>query len=130
MLSIKKTLSKLLDASRPQLLYSGSFTNGSVTLSKAVSNYKRIILVYKDNDGTTFTREVINDKANSFVTCCESIRITGESYFKAMLIQFNGTTMASSYNRQGTRSAAPTQGTFITLQKVYGCTNLVGGGTA
>lgn len=125
-LEVCNKLSEIIGLFDCDVLYDGSFTTGSATLQKSVTNYKKIIVVYADNDGSLFTRQVINNNAN-FSTCCESLRVTGAQYAKGMIINVSGTSMSSSYNRQSAGSATPTQGTYITVKKVYGCRTIVGG---
>ena len=126
MVDVKKLLTKLVDMFTCELIYDGSFTNGTTSLSKSVTNYKRIKILYTDNDGTTMTREVINNNSN-VATYCESVRVTGEMYLKSMIVDLTGSTMKSTYNRQKAGTASPTQGSYITVKKIYGYRSLVGG---
>lgn len=126
-LDLKEWIAKITDHFCCDLLYSGSFSSGTITLSKSVANYKRLIVVYSDNDGSKFTKEVIHDKAATFPFVCESIRPTGVLYVKAMIVNASGTSMTMAYNRQSAGGGTPASGTYITISKIYGCTSIVGG---
>lgn len=103
-----------------ELIYSGSFTTGTTTLQKSVVNYVKIVIVYEDNDSTTHTKVVITDKALSFTTVCSVLRVTGMDYKKGIIVSFNGTSMNVQSNKQGAGTATPTDGSYITIKKVYG----------
>lgn len=126
MLDVKKLFTKTLDMFRCDLIYDGSYTSGSASLSKSVATYKRIKILYIDNDNTTHTKEIINNNGN-FTAICDVVRITGEGYWKNMIIDFSGSSMWSSYNRQKAGTATPTSGTYVTVKKIYGYRSLVGG---
>ena len=126
MLDIKKTLAKLLNNCTCDLLYNGSST-GTVSLSKSVANYNKIIVCYADNDGTIFTKEIINNGSAVFSVCFESVRVTGSTYLKNYLGHFDGANLVKSYNKQWALGGTPTDGNYIYIKKVYGCKNIVGG---
>lgn len=126
MLDVKKTLAKLLNGFTCDLLYSGSST-GNLTLSKAINNYERLIFVYRDNDNTKFTKEIITNGINSVAFCLDSLRVTGATYHKNYIGVINGATITKSFNRQSAGTATPTEGSYIYIEKVYGCKNIVGG---
>lgn len=123
MLDVKKLLAKILDNTTYDLLYNGS-TTGNVTLSKSVANYKRLVVVYKDNDGTRLTKEIIHNNATTFATCFESVRVTTVTYIKAYLGTFNGKTLTKGFNRQSANSGTPTEGNYIYIERIYGCKSI------
>ena len=125
--SLKEWMTRVTNAFNCDLLYSGSFTSGTVNISKAISNYKKLIIVYSDNDGALHTKSVVTNNAANITTILDVLRLTGTNYNKSMIVSLGAGTMSSSYNRQQAGTAAPTQGTYITVQKVYGCTTIVGG---
>ena len=126
-LKMKEWIAKVTSLADCDLLYSGSLNNGgSVQLSKSVTNYKKIIIVAKDNDGVYKTFEHINNKASSFATYCDYTRLYGAWYCKSAYIAFNGTTMTMTKCGQAYFSGQA-QGDYVTVEKVYGCKHIVGG---
>ena len=125
-MNLKALLVKILDSLTCDLLYSGTFTSGTVALNKPVGDYKKLIIVYHDNDGTKHTRSVITDSATALITYITASRIYTAWYAKGMILSFSGATMTASSNAQAYFSTVAS-GTYITIDKVYGCTSIVGG---
>lgn len=101
------------------LLYTGSFTAGSITLNDDVKNYWRIAVTANDNDDTIKTFNVINNYAN-FYTYLDFQRITGTWYGKTMIATFNGKTMTANNNKQAYFSAVSSEGAYVTVKSIYG----------
>lgn len=101
------------------LLYTGSFTAGSITLNDDVKNYWRIAVTANDNDGSIKTFNVINNYAN-FYTYLDFQRITGAWYGKTMIATFNGKTMTANSNREVHFSTVTSDGTYVTVKSIYG----------
>lgn len=126
-LDLKELIEKLVNNCTCDLLYDGS-TTGSLTLSKSVANYKKLIVVYRDNDNVLHTREVVHNGTQAFFTCFDSIRPTGTLYVKAYIGYFDGIYLTKHYNRQSAGAGAPAEGDFIYINKIYGCKSIVGWG--
>ena len=101
------------------LLYTGSFTAGSITLNDDVKNYWRIAVTANDNDGSIKTFNVINNYTD-FYTYLDFQRITGAWYGKTMIATFNGKTMTANNNKQAYFSAVTSEGTYVTVKSIYG----------
>ena len=127
MLDLKALLSKILNNLTCDLIYNGSFTTGNISLTNSIANYKSLIFVYKDNDDVRHTKRIVTNNASSINVILDVVRVTGAAYLKAMLVNINGTTMQSGFNRQWA-SNTPTQGSYVILEKIYGCTSVAVGG--
>lgn len=101
------------------LLYTGSFTTGSITLNDDVKNYWRIAVTANDNDGSVKTFNVINDYAN-FYTYLDFQCVTGAWYVKTMIVTFDGKTMTANSNKQAYFSTVSSEGTYVTVKSIYG----------
>lgn len=135
-LTVKEQIAKILrwinaatDYFNCDQLCSGSYTSGTVTLSKSIANYKKLFIVARDNDGYRKTFVLINNGASSIVTYLDFVRITGAWYAKSMLLSFNGKTVSIQYNCQAHASGTGS-GSYVYLEKIYGCRLIAGGGTA
>ena len=126
MLDLKSLLAKLLYSLTCDLIYNSSFTTGTASLTKSIANYSSLIFVYTDNDGVRFTKRIVTDKSSSLQGILDVVRVTSAIYVKAMLFNINGQTLTASFNRQWA-SNTPTQGSYVTLKKVYGCHSIGGG---
>lgn len=129
MLDVKALLAKITDSLICDLLYNSSFTTGTASLTKSIANYNSLIFVYTDNDGVKHTKRIVTNKSSSVDGILDVVRVTGAVYVKTMVFNINGQTLTASCNRQWA-SNTPTQGSYVTLKKVYGCHSIGGGGTA
>lgn len=125
----KNDLKAILDEVLPlpplcELIYSGSFSTGTATLSKSIANYAKLIVVFSDNDGCLYTDTVINNKASSLTTMFTALRVTGVDYKKCMIVSFSGASMTVTFHKQGAGTATPTDGTYMTINKIYGVKSL------
>lgn len=107
------------------LLYNGSFTTGTASLTDGINNYYKIKIIANDNDNTLKTFEIMNEKANSFSTYLDFGRIAGGWYAKCMVVTFNGSSMTENYNKQAYFSTITAEGTYVTVKKVYGYKQIV-----
>ena len=129
-LKLKEWMEKVMRLADSDLLYSGSLTRGgSVQLSKSITNYKKIIIVAKDSDGVSKTFEHIHNNATSFGTYCDFTRLVSAWYVKSAYLLFDNQTLRMAYCGQAYFSSQA-QGNYVTIEKVYGCKHIVGGGTA
>ena len=126
MLDVKALLAKITDSLICDLLYNSSFTTGTASLTKSIANYNSLIFVYTDNDGVKNTKRIVTNKSSSVNGILDVVRVTGAVYVKTMVFNINGQTLTASYNRQWA-SNTPTQGSYVTLKKVYGCHSIGGG---
>ena len=126
-LDLKAWVNKITDFCTCDLLFNGSLNNGETKqLSASIANYKRIIIVAHDSDGARKTFEVINENASSFFTYCDFTRLYSGWYSKSAMVTFNGTSMTMTKCGQAYFSSQA-QGNYVTIDKVYGCKNIVGG---
>lgn len=127
MLDLKALLAKILNCLTCDLLYDGSFTSGTLTLTSAIANYKSLIFVYQDNDGVLHTQQVITNNASVGDFILDVVRVTGAPYLKNMIININGNVLTCNFNRQWS-STTPTTGNYVIINKVYGCKGVVANG--
>lgn len=127
MLDLKALLAKILNCLTCDLLYDGSFTSGTLTLTNTIANYKSLIFVYTDNDGVLHTQQVIINNASNRNFILDVTRVTGVAYLKNMIININGSVLTSNTNRQWAGNT-PTTGNYVILNKVYGCKGVVSNG--
>ena len=125
---IKALIAKIINLFTCDLIYNGSFTSGNVNLAKSIANYKKLIIVYTDNDGCTHTKTIVTNNANSVSIILDVLRVTGAWYLKCMTVALLNAGMNSSSNKQCSGSNTPTSGAYITIKKIYGCKNIIGGG--
>lgn len=102
------------------LIYNGSFSTGTTSLTNSVNNYNKIKILAIDNDGILKTFEIINENSNTFSTYLDFGRIAGGWYAKCMVVAFNGTSMTETSNKQAYFSTISAEGTYVTVKKVYG----------
>lgn len=102
------------------LIYNGSFTTGTTSLVDNVSNYKKIKIIANDNDNVLKTFEIMNENSNAFSTYLDFGRIAGGWYAKCMVVAFDGTSMTERFNKQAYFSDISAEGTYVTVEKVYG----------
>lgn len=102
------------------LIYNGSFTTGTTSLVDNVSNYKKIKIIANDNDNVLKTFEIMNENSNAFSTYLDFGRIDGGWYAKCMVVAFDGTSMTERFNKQAYFSDISAEGTYVTVEKVYG----------
>lgn len=127
MLDLKALLVKILNCLTCDLLYDGSFTSGTLTLTNAIANYKSLIFVYQDNDDVLHTQQVITNNASGGNFILDVVRVTGAPYLKNMIININGNVLTCKINRQWA-STTPTTGNYVIINKVYGCKGVVANG--
>lgn len=127
MLDLKALLAKILNCLTCDLLYSGSFTSGTLTLTNAIANYKSLIFVYQDNDGVLHTQQVITNNTSGGDFILDVVRVTGAPYLKNMVININGKVLTCNFNRQWA-GTTPTTGNYVIINKVYGCKGIVSNG--
>ena len=107
------------------LIYNGSFSTGTTSLTNNVNNYNKIKILAIDNDGTLKTFEVTNENSNAFSTYLDFGRVAGGWYAKCMVVAFNGTSMTENFNRQAYFSTISAEGTYVTVKKVYGYKQII-----
>lgn len=121
-----EVLNSILPISTPEpvVLYEGSVSSGTFSLSDSIAKYQRISIVANDNDGVTKTFEIITNGSSSFQTYLDFTRITGAWYAKSILMTFSGTTVNIGGNGQAWFSTTG-QGTYVTITRIYGHSNLI-----
>jgi len=107
------------------LIYNGSFSTGTTSLTNNVNNYNKIKILAIDNDGTLKTFEVTNENSNAFSTYLDFGRVAGGWYAKCMVVAFDGTSMTENFNRQAYFSTISAEGTYVTVKKVYGYKQII-----
>lgn len=107
------------------LIYNGSFSTGTTSLTNNVDNYNKIKILAIDNDGTLKTFEVTNENSNAFSTYLDFGRVTDGWYAKCMVVAFDGTSMTENFNRQAYFSTISAEGTYVTVKKVYGYKQII-----
>lgn len=107
------------------LIYNGSFSTGTTSLTNNVDNYNKIKILAIDNDGTLKTFEVTNENSNAFSTYLDFGRVTGAWYAKCMVVAFDGTSMTENFNKQAYFSTISAEGTYVTVKKVYGYKQII-----
>lgn len=127
MLDLKALLAKILNCLTCDLLYDGSFTSGTLTLTNTIANYKSLIFVYTDNDGVLHTQQVVTNNVSSKNFILDVVRVTSVPYLKNMIVSINGNVLTSNTNRQWA-SNTPTTGNYVIINKVYGCKGIVANG--
>ena len=125
--SLKKWMAKVANYFNCDQLCSGNYSSGSIALSKSIANYKKLLIIAHDNDGIKKSFELITEGASSVVTYLDFFRITGTWYGKSMILVINGATASINSNAQA-HSGGVGSGSYVYLEKIYGCKSIVGGG--
>ena len=81
---LQDNIEKAINALKPIVLYQGS-TQGDFELTDKISNYKKVTIYYKDNDGSRYSRTFENTDASNEFTVALDGKYNSSGYYNTKL---------------------------------------------
>ena len=81
---LQENIEKAINELKPITLYQGS-TTGDFELTDEIKNYKKVIIYYKDNDGSRYSRTFENTYASNEFTVALDGKYNSSSYYNTKL---------------------------------------------
>lgn len=97
---LQDNIEKAINALKPIVLYQGS-TQSDFELADEISNYKKVTIYYKDNDGSRYSRTFENTDASNEFTVALDGKYNSSSYYNTKLRMYR----ISGKNVNGTGQA-------------------------